>query len=454
MCEKNNLFKTFLKYLIPSVSAMWFFSIYTMVDGIFVSRGVGPSALAAVSLSMPYINAIFAIALSVAVGSSTLISFYLGKNEKEKSNKIFTLNIIILSFIGFVISLFSFMFLEKISLFLGATEETLKYTMDYLGIIIIFSTFFMLAYSLEVLIKADGFPIYSIIFVSLAAFTNIILDYIFVIIFNYGVKGAALATGLSQLISFLGFLLHFLGRKSQLKFTKIQLDLKLAKNIFTIGLPEALTELSAGVTIFFFNTALLKYLGDRGVTAFGVIIYINNLVMMTMIAINQGIQPLISFYNGKKANKKIESIFKLALGTTITFSIFFIIISQLWTDELVSIFISSSNTDIYNLSQDALKIFSFSFALCGFNILISGYFTALKKIQDALFISIMRGFVLIPILLLILPNIIGATGIWLSPVVNEIITLVFSFNFFLKNKEKGDSTFSINKQKSMLSSRA
>lgn len=453
MCEKNNLFKTFLKYLIPSVSAMWFFSIYTMVDGIFVSRGVGPSALAAVSLSMPYINAIFAIALLVAVGSSTLISFYLGKNEKEKSNKIFTLNIIILSFIGFVISLFSFMFLEKISLFLGATEETLKYTMDYLGIIIIFSTFFMLAYSLEVLVKADGFPIYSIIFVSLAAFTNIILDYIFVIIFNYGVKGAALATGLSQLISFLGFLLHFLSRKSQLKFTKIHLDLKLAKNIFTIGLPEALTELSAGVTIFFFNTALLKYLGDSGVTAFGVIIYINNLVMMTMIAINQGIQPLISFYKGKKANKKIESIFKLALGTTITFSIFFIIISQLWTDELVSIFISSSNTDIYDLSQYALKIFSFSFTLCGFNILVSGYFTALKNIQDALFISIMRGFLLIPILLLILPNIIGSVGIWLSPVVSEIITLVFSFNLLFKNREDRDVAFSINNQKNVFTSK-
>src|SRR5699024_10633205 len=128
---------------IPSVSAMWFFSIYTMVDGIFVGKGVGPFALAAVNLSMPFVNTIFAVALLVAIGSSTLITFYFGKNEREKSNEIFTLNVIILSALGVITSIVSLLFLDKIAIFLGATEETFIYVKDYLRIIILFSTFFI-----------------------------------------------------------------------------------------------------------------------------------------------------------------------------------------------------------------------------------------------------------------------------------------------------------------------
>ena len=168
-----------------------------------------PTALAAVNLSMPYISTIFAISLLVSVGSSTLITYYLGRNEKQISNEIFTKNIIIITLLGLFLSFISLFLLDEIALFLGATEETFIYVKEYLGIIIPSSIFFMLAYSLEVLVKADGFPIYSIIFVTLSAFTNIVLDYIFVICFDFGVRGAAIATAASQFISFLGFLLLF-----------------------------------------------------------------------------------------------------------------------------------------------------------------------------------------------------------------------------------------------------
>ena len=261
---------------------MWFFSIYTMVDGIFVGKGVGPIALAAVNLSMPYINGVFAVSLLISVGSSTLITFYFGKNEKKKSNEIFTLNIILISIIGIVLTGLSLVFIEKIAYFLGANNETLPYVVDYLKIIIIFSTFFMVAYSLEVLVKADGFPIYSIIFVTLAAITNIVLDYILVIRYDYGIKGAAFATGASQFISCMAFLFHFLFGKSNFKFVRPKLNFSLISKLFTIGIPEALTELSAGFTTFVFNFAISKHIGTYGLAAFGVIMYLNNLVLMTM----------------------------------------------------------------------------------------------------------------------------------------------------------------------------
>ncbi|SKC84473.1 MATE family efflux transporter [Maledivibacter halophilus] len=432
--DSFSLVKKFFKYLIPSVSAMWFFSIYTMVDGIFVGKGVGPLALAAVNLSMPYINIVFAISLLIAVGSSTLITFYLGQNRKEKSNEIFTINIIFLSCLGVILSILSLLFLEKIAIFLGATPETLPYVKDYLQIIIIFSTFFMVAYSLEVLVKADGFPIYSIIFVTLAAITNILLDYIFVIRLNYGIKGAAIATGMSQFTSCLAFLLRFILGKSNLKFTKIKINFSYIKNIFIIGFPESLTELSIGFTTFMFNFVILKYIGPYGIAAFGVIMYIYNLILMTMIGINQGMQPLVSYYNGKGNDKSIRKLLSLALKTSLFFAVFFFISSQVFTKQLVGLFIAPSNIKAFQIALEGLKIFSFGFLICGFNIIFSGYFTALKETNKATAISLLRGYILISLTLLISPIIGQDFGIWISPFIYEIITLCITLTIYFKIK--------------------
>ncbi|SNS31065.1 putative efflux protein, MATE family [Anaerovirgula multivorans] len=432
--QATQLAKEFFKYLIPSVSAMWFFSIYTMIDGIFVGRGVGPLALAAVNLSMPYINTVFAISLLVAIGSSTLITFYLGQDEREKSNEIFTLNVIILSVLGITISVFSLIVLEEIAIFLGATEDTLLYVKDYLRIIIIFSTFFIVAYSLEVLVKADGFPIYSIIFVMLAALINILLDYILVIHLGYGVKGAALATGFSQLISCITFLIHFILGKSNLKFVKPKLNFTLIKSILTIGTPESLTELSTGFTTFAFNFVVIKYIGSYGLAAFSIIMYLNNLVLMTMIGVNQGMQPLISFYNGKNDYKSIKKLLQLALKTSLVFGLLFFVSSQLFTEQLVSLFIDTANKQALKISLVGLKIFSFGFLICGFNIIFSGYFTALKETKKATIISSLRGYILMCIVLFILPAAWGNFGIWVAPLFYEALSLSVTLVIYFKSK--------------------
>lgn len=418
-----SLTRQFLKYLIPSVSAMWFFSIYTMIDGIFVGRGVGPIALAAVNLSMPYINTVFAVSLLVSVGSSTLITFYLGQNERKISNEIFTLNILVLSLLGLILSIFSLVYLDKIALFLGATEETFSYVKDYLSIIIVSSTFFMVAYSLEVLVKADGFPIYSIIFVTLAAFINIVFDYILVIHFDYGVRGAAIATGASQLISGIAFLLHFVIGKSNLKFVKPSINFRYIKGMFTIGFPESLTELSAGFTTFIFNFVILRYIGDYGLAAFSVIMYVNNLVIMTMIAVNQAMQPLVSYYNGRKEVGKIKKLLNLSLKTSLFWGVFFFLSSQFFGEKLVSLFILPSNVEVFEIALSGLKIFSFGFLLTGVNIVLSGYFTALKSTRKATAISTLRGYLFITVALVVLPRFLGTLGIWASPLVNELFTL-------------------------------
>lgn len=443
---EKSLTKQFFKYLIPSVSAMWFFSIYTMVDGIFVGRGVGPTALAAVNLSMPFINTIFAISLLFSVGASTLITFFLGEGKKKISDEIFSLNILILGALGLILSFVSLFFLDNIALFLGATEETFVYVKDYLSIIIVSSTFFMVAYSLEVLVKADGFPIYSIVFVTVAAFTNIILDYILVIHFNYGVKGAAIATGASQFLSCIGFLTHFIWGKSNLKFVKPNINFGYIKRIITIGFPESLTELSAGFITFIFNFMILRYIGDNGVAAFSVIMYVNNLVIMTMIAVNQAMQPLVSYYNGKKEVDKIQKLLGLSLKTAVLWSGFFFICSQVFTKRLVSFFILPSNTEVFEISVFGLKAFSISFLFVGINIVLSGYFTALKSTKKATILSMLRGYIFITIAIFIMPSILGDVGIWSSTLVNEVLTLsVAVFLYLYKARDMKKSLVPLSK---------
>ncbi|WZL72977.1 MATE family efflux transporter [Clostridiaceae bacterium 35-E11] len=430
----KGLTKKFLNYLLPSISAMWVFSIYTMVDGIFVGKRVGPIAIAAVNLSMPFINTIFGIALLIAISSSTLISIFLGRKETQKSNELFTLHIIILLVLATVITSLSLLFLENLATFLGADARTLDYVKDYLQIIITFSVFFMVAYSLEVLVKTDGFPTYAIVFVSVAAATNIILDYVFVMVFNYGIKGAALATGISQLVSCLGLLAHFLIGKSKLKFVKVKFDWNIVKSMFTIGFPDAVTEFSAGITVYLYNYILLRYIGADGIAAFSVIMYLNNLVIMTMVGITQGMQPLVSFFYGGGDKESIKRIFHMALKSVTMASILFIAVSQCFTDELISMFIDSSNNTIYQLSKEALHIFSFSFLLCGFNIVISGYFTARKETKKATLISMLRGLILIAAFVLILPPVWGGLGIWISSIFNEMATLLISLLLLTRSK--------------------
>lgn len=424
--KEKSLFRRFLTYLVPSISAMWFFSIYTMIDGIFVGRGVGPLALASVNLAMPFINTVFAVSLLISVSSSTMITYYLGKGNKTKGNEIFTLNFIVLGTLGILITIFSLVYLDNIANFLGATDDTIHYVKDYLRIIIISSTFFMLAYSLEVLVKADGFPIYSIVFVTVAAITNIILDYILVIHFDFGIRGAAIATGMSQLTSFIGFLTHFIFGKSNLKFVKPSMNFGYIKKMFVIGFPESLTELSAGFIIFIFNFFIIRTIGENGLAAFSVIMYINNLAIMTMIAINQAMQPLVSFFNGREEKLKVQKLFNMSLKTAVFWGFVFFIGSQLFTENLIRLFISPDNTEVFEIAYYGLRIFSFGFLVSGINIVISGYFTALKDTKRAALISVLRGYVFITISLVLFTNIFGEVGIWFSPIINELLTLLVS----------------------------
>lgn len=430
--DDQNLRQKFLKYLLPSVAAMWVFSLYTIVDGIFVSHGVGPIAMAAVNISMPFINFIFAASLLFSTGASTIIAIYLGQGDMDRANKTFTMTIATTIILSFTIMIFGILNLERIALFLGATEATLEHVIDYLRIIIIFNGFFIVSYSLEVIVKTDGFPQLSIAGVSISALMNIVLDYIFVMKLNLGVPGAAYATGIAQVASCIFFLAHFIRKNSNLNFSRFKFRASTLSRMMSIGFPDCITELSAGIVIFLFNQKILKYVGENGVVTYSIISYVNTLVLTTMVGITQGMQPLSSFYYGMEDDETVTKLFKMSLKTITAVSIVSFIIVIVFAPSIVKIFIGGKNGELLNYSVKALRIFAISFLLVGYNVNISGFFASIEEPVHATVISLGRGLVIIAATLFILTTLFGAKGIWISTVVSE--SICFAISLFILNK--------------------
>ncbi len=431
--------KTFLNYAIPSIVAMWVFSIYTMVDGLFVANFVGPSAMASVNIAMPTINLIFALSLMFSTGASTIIAINFGKENYKEANEIFTVNTLILIAISLIITVLGLLNLQSIARFLGATTNTEQMVMDYLGIILLFAVFFIVSYQFEVLVKTDGSPRLATWGVISSALTNVVLDYIFIVNFGWGVKGAAFATGLSQVVSTVIFSIYFLSKNSKLSFIKTNFRLikeGLYKRIIALGISDSLTELSAGITVFVFNQTILKVIGEQGIVTYTIISYANLLVLMTMIGIAQGMQPLVSFYFGKGDIKTCNYFFKLASIMVGACIILIMYASIFETEFIISAFIGKEDIRLYDYSIKAFRLFSFSFIVVGFNILISGYFVAIEEAFKAIVISLSRGLFVLVAALLIMVSLFGENGIWVSTFVSEFIVLIISSIFYVSYRKK------------------
>lgn len=445
----KNLFKQFLRYLGPSVVAMWIFSLYTIVDGIFVGKGVGELALASVNIAMPFINLVFAISVLFSTGASTIIAMYLGKKDLERANEAFSLNLFTIAILAIIITITSILGLDYFAKILGATPDTIGYVKDYLFIISLFNIFFIISYSLEVIVKADGFPFLATIGVIISAITNIILDYIFVIKLGYGVKGAAFATGIAQVLSTVFFLSHFLRKKSTLRFVKFKFSFSTIKRIISLGFPDCTSELSVGIVTILFNQTLLRLIGQDALISYSVICYVNTLILMTMIGITQGAQPLISFYFGAGEIDKVNHLLKISLKTVLITSLLVFLSSILFANNITSLFINPQETYLFNSTVFVFKLYSISFLFVGFNLIISGFFVSIEQPLYSSIISIGRSLVLVIISLILLTKLFGGDAIWITTVVSEFICLIIAlsllFNFFRKKKlnNKDESSYKI-----------
>lgn len=424
--EGTSLKNDFLRFIIPSIVAQWVFALYTMVDGIFVAKGVSEVALTAVNISMPYIMGLYSISILFAVGTSTVVAIMLGEKNEKKANEVFTQNIVILTILSIIITIIVMLNLEAFARFLGATERNMEYVMDYLGTIAPFSGLFILSYSFETLIKTDGFPKMATVIVTLGAATNVVLDYFMVMEWDMGIQGAALATGISHVLLIVLYLMHFLGKKGSIKFRKFKLDVPLVWREFKNGLPSGITELSTGLIIFLFNQAILKYLTEDALVSYTIISYVNSIIIMSMVGIAQGYQPLISYYYGQRRMERCRSLFRYGIVAVIVLSIVSTVGCLLGADKIVSLFVSPELTELREYSVATLSIFALSFLIAGYNIVIGGYFTAVEAPIRATLISLARSVVMLILSLGVMTFLFKGAGIWWSPLVAEGLSLILT----------------------------
>lgn len=429
--EGKSLKHDFFRFIIPSLIAQWVYALYTMIDGLFVARGVSELALSGVNIAMPFVTFLFSVALMFAVGSSTVIAILLGEKEEQKAKEVFTQNILTIILVSVLITAAVLWKSEEIASFLGATRLTAGYVRTYITTIACFSVFFICSYSLEVLIKTDGYPMKATVIVTAGAVLNCILDYVFVMLLHKGVWGAAFATGLSQLIVVLMYLTHFGGRKTHMKLVRFTPSPALIWRTIKIGLSSGITEFSAGIVIFLFNHAILTYLNEEFIVSYTIVTYVSTIIVMSMAGIAQGIQPLVSYYYGRRIPAKYHSLLKYALCFGAVFSIAAFVISRMSAAFLISLFISPGLPKLRSASVGVFHTFSYSFLLCGGNIIIGGFFTAIEYPKSAMAISLCRGFLFVALSLRLLTALFGGNGIWWASTLSEGLCLALTLALFL-----------------------
>ncbi|MGX6592142.1 MATE family efflux transporter [Cetobacterium ceti] len=422
---RGNLKTLIIRYGIPPVLTNWIFSLYTIVDGFFVSKYLGSKGLAAVNIVMPFINLAFAMGIMIGIGGATIIGIKLGEQKEKDASKIYSLSVQLFIILGGLISLLGTVFSDKVVRILGANDVIAGDAKIYLFYLSFFVIFYLLGYGFEIFVRVDGNPTYSMFCIMAGAVVNILLDYILIAKLNMGLKGAALATGTAQMSVVLPLIYYLKFKRKKLKFKFVKINLKKTWSILFNGSSEFLTEVATGIVIMAFNISIMKIMGNEGVSAFGIIGYISTLVTMTMIGFAQGVQPIISYNFGGKNFDRIKDILKISMGVVITLGVVFYLSINYFSDEIILIFIKN-NEHLKLITSEAIRLYSFTYLIMGINIIIGAYFTAIEDALTSSILSILRGIVIINILLYILPLIFDRQGIWASAPLNEMITVIIS----------------------------
>ncbi len=432
MQKKQSLLKQFFHFSAATVASLMVFSLYSIVDGLFVARGVGEYAMTAVNLSVPFVNLLFSIAVIFAVGTSTIIAYLLGQKNAQSANKLFSQNLATLVVIGVTISVLVLVFTEPLARLLGAEEVTLEYTIHYLQGLAPFAVCFMISYNLEVLVKTDGRPRLALVTVCVGCVTNCVLDYLAIFHWGLGIWGAAAATGLSQLLTCIIYLTHFLGKHTTFHPVRFRMDWKIYRRLLPIGISDGLTELCNGLMIFLFNHTILRCIGTDGLVAYTIIAYANTLVINITMGVSQGSQPLISFQNGRGDGTAIGNLLRYGLRTMCGIAAVCFTVLFLAAPKLVAVYLPEAGAEMLTFATDAFRRYSLCYLPVGFNIYIAGFLTAMERPLPAVSISTGRGLILQGSILLLLAAVLGGGSIWFAPVISEVLCLGLSVFFLLR----------------------
>ena len=429
-------YKKLIKFTLPTIIMMIFTSIYGVVDGIFVSNCVGSDAFAAVNLIMPAIMILGTIGFMMGTGGSALVSKTIGEGDKDKANRYFSMLIYLLAIIGFIFTVFGVIIVEPMAKLLGADENMLQNCVVYGRTLLIFLVPFCLQNAFQSFLIVAEKPTFGLIISIISGVTNMILDFLLIYVFKMGVLGAALATGISQVIGVVVPIVYFASKKNNiLQFTKTKFELKPIIQSCTNGSSEMLTNLSMSLVYMLFNMQLMKYAGSDGVVAFGIIMYVGFIFSGTYLGYSIGTAPIIGYHYGAENNDELKSLLKKSIILIAVTSLVMTGLAELLSKLLASIFVSYDE-GLLNLTTNAIRLFSTSYLISGFNIFSSSFFTALNNGFVSAAISFLRKLVFQVIMIFLLPLIWGINGIWLAVTIAELLSLFVCIMFLVKNKKK------------------
>ena len=421
----------FMHYLVPAICGTMVTSIYVLADTIIVGKRLGDTAIAALNIALPIYNIFFGMGLLAGVGGSVLMSICRGEGKFDEGNAFFSAALLMNIVMWLVSLLFCTVFMEDIAWFLGGTEETMPYIMDYIPYIIWGMGAYFFSSFLQTFIRNDGAPKLAMNGVIAGGITNIVLDIVFVYPLNMGMAGAALATVIGSTLTVVILCSYFLSPKNKLRFTLKKFRPYFIRRIFANGFTSFVIEAASGFTIFVFNIQLIKYFGNTGVSVYGIIC---NTVLVDVClckGIEQAAQPILSINYGAGLYERILKVQSLSIKTSLIICSIPVAIGLIKPDIFVYIFLNPTE-NILSLSPTAIRIYFSGFIFLGINMVFICYFQSVAKSASALLLCLLRGCLLIVAFVYILPALLGKTGIWLAFPLAELVTMVVGISLYKK----------------------
>ncbi len=427
--------KNILKFAVPTIAMTVFMSFYTMVDGLFVSNLIGTNALSAINLTAPIIQLVTAISTMLATGGSAVIMKKMGEQKQEEAKEDFTFLILVNVFVGFVMCLLGYLLMNRIFAGMNLSADVAGYCVEYLSRYLLFTVPILLMNNFTLYMIASEKATLSLVCSVTGGVLNMVLDWVFIAGFHMGISGAAIATGLGYSVTAIVGLLVFSRKKSLLHFKKPVCRLKVLMNAATNGCSEMATALVTGIITMMFNWTMLHYVGEDGVAAVTIIMYVLMFASSLYTGYSYGVAPMLSFYYGEQNHEKLKKLVTVSLRVIAVISVVTVAVSFIMTRPLVSVFARPDNP-VYDLAVTGNRICTIALFFIGFNIFAGGMFTALSNGIVSAVLAFSRSFVFMLITMIVLPIFLGVNGIWLATPAAELMALVLSAVMFLKYRKR------------------
>lgn len=429
--SKHFTFRSLLLFALPTTVMMVVTSLYTIVDGVFVSRYVGTNALSSINIVFPAINIVLGLSIMLSTGSSAIVAKKMGEGHPESAREIFSAVILLNLVLGLVIAVGGNLLAEPLARLLGSSEVLLKDCVTYLRWMLAFTPALMLQIQFQMYFITEGRPGMGLFLSLLAGISNAVLDYVLIVPCALGIAGAAIATVTGYMIPAVIGLLYFSFSRKTLWFVRPRMEKGTLRNTCINGSSEMVNNLSCGIITFLFNLAMMHFAGEDGVAAITIIQYSQFLLNALFMGFSQGVSPVISFNYGSKNQAQLKQVFRTTLIFTLITSLATFLLAQAAGGLMVGIF-TKPNTAVYALARHGFTLFTFSFLFSGVTIFASALFTALSDGRVSAIISFVRTFGLIITSLVVLPSLIGVDGVWLAIPIAEFGGMLLSVYYLKK----------------------